>query len=178
MVVRSDINPRNTLNEQTRLGTNKQGTFPCLNCGNCSAIIKGDHIQHPKKREKFKVRDYFTCSTAGVIYLLKCPCGLAYVGQTSRMVKTRITEHKSVIRTYKVNPTKVGERNKETGVAQHFCEAGHQISELRWQVIEKIYGHPMNQRATLLKREVFWIHKLQTLQPNGLNEECRYSLAG
>ncbi len=34
-----------------------------------------------------------------VIYFMKCPCGLAYVGKTQRALKSRIAEHRSDIRT-------------------------------------------------------------------------------
>ncbi|CAH2274651.1 Hypothetical predicted protein, partial [Pelobates cultripes] len=33
-----------------------------------------------------------------VVYALKCPCGLLYVGETIRPVKERIGEHKRSIR--------------------------------------------------------------------------------
>lgn len=39
-----------------------------------------------------------TCSTTHGIYLIKCPCGLAYVGKTCRTLCSRISDHHSNIR--------------------------------------------------------------------------------
>lgn len=181
IIIRSDVAPpKKPQTTQTLLGTRKQGTFPCLKCSCCSTVIKGAELPHPTKKQPISIKDYHTCDSTGVIYLLKCPCGLAYVGQTTRAVRTRITEHRSVIRSFLANPNKkIGEKTKETGVARHFVEKNHKISELRWQVIEKVYGESNKEalKSKLLRREVFWIHRLETMQPNGMNEECRYSLA-
>ncbi|OCT89433.1 hypothetical protein XELAEV_18018054mg [Xenopus laevis] len=51
------------------------------------------------------------------MYMLKCPCGLVYVGQTMRNVKTRIKEHKGDRRN-----SKKGSQT-DTTVARHFNEA-------------------------------------------------------
>ncbi|OCT66794.1 hypothetical protein XELAEV_18043044mg [Xenopus laevis] len=56
-------------------GNPKFGTSPCLNCVCCSGVIKGETINHPTK----DIKCFATYDTKQVIYLLKCPCGLAYV---------------------------------------------------------------------------------------------------
>lgn len=75
--------------------------------------------------------------------MLKCPCGMVYIGQTSRTVKTRINKHKSCIRTYKEKSEeddKGGAKYGENTVARHFTEKGHRVSELRWAVLEIVHG--------------------------------------
>lgn len=67
--------------------TTKKGTYPCLGCSNYSSVIKGENIHHPTQGYKIPARGYYTCNSACVVYLLKCPCGRAYVGQTSRPIK-------------------------------------------------------------------------------------------
>lgn len=186
-VVKGDINPREPKKDsQTRFGTSKSGTFACLNCCHCSGIIKGCHIQHPTLGTKIPLKGYFTCNSSGVIYVLKCPCGLAYVGQTSRKIKLRLTEHKSVIRSFLRNPcnskgqTKDDKfKQKETSLARHFATSKHQVSDVKWMVLEEVWGcnSDADLKKRLLAREVYWIHSLNTLQPTGLNEECVYSNA-
>lgn len=124
---------------------------------------------------------YNTCNSSGVIYMIKCPCGKAYIGQTSRSIKIRLTEHRSSIRTYRKEKDRQ-ETNKygESTVARHFYEMRRNISDLRWVVIEKVFGNDESQIKTrLLQREVHWIVTLDTKAPNGLNEilalMCSYS---
>ena len=78
-----------------------------------------------------------------------------YVGQTARRFGTRINEH--------VNDIKNG---KDTANAQHFNSKGHNLSDFRAMVIEKVIP---NDVAWLLEREEMWIRRLGTKKPNGLN---------
>ncbi|OCT97484.1 hypothetical protein XELAEV_18009711mg, partial [Xenopus laevis] len=129
----------------------KKGTFPCLRCLCCSTVIKGDSISHPMR---------------GVIYLLKCPCGQVYVGQTVRPVKDRIKEHKSDIRNDKINtPT-------NTSVSRHFSFNNHNQLQFKWLVLEVVYKphRSGDMKKLLLQREAVWIKKLNNLVPFGLNE--------
>jgi hypothetical protein len=78
--------------------------------------------------QRFKIKGLITCMSTNVIYKLKCPCGLSYIGKTSGSFKTRISEHRSNIRT--------GETKHL--VAAHFVPAGHPISSLRYIGIEMV----------------------------------------
>ena len=95
--------------------------------------------------------------------MLKCPCGLAYIGKTSRSLKTRISEHRSNIRTH----------DSRSPVAVNFTTFSHSVSTLSYCGIELVKqpsrGGDLN--ALLLKREAFWIYTLDTLSPRGLNED-------
>ena len=95
--------------------------------------------------------------------MLKCPCGLAYIGKTTRPLKTRISEHRSNIRNH----------DQKSPVAVHFTKAGHNVSSLCYWGIEQVKlprrGGDIN--TFLLKREAFWIYTLETLAPKGLNED-------
>lgn len=53
--------------------TTKQGTFACLSCQNCTAIVKGPTVKHPMKGFDIKIKGYHTCNSHNVIYCLKCP---------------------------------------------------------------------------------------------------------
>ncbi|OCT80730.1 hypothetical protein XELAEV_18027544mg [Xenopus laevis] len=75
-------------------GKPKHGTYPCFGCNCCSSIIKGPRINHPTKGNVINIKCHATCNSIYVVYLLKCPCGMGYVGQTKREVKKRIQEHR------------------------------------------------------------------------------------
>ncbi|XP_041428582.1 uncharacterized protein LOC121396973 [Xenopus laevis] len=152
--------------KQMFLGIQKKGTFPCLNCVCCASIIKGSSINHPTKGNKLNLNDYATCESKGVIYMLKCPCGLVYVGQTIRNVKTRIKEHKGDIRNYKPGS------QTDTTVARHFNEAKHRHGQLKWVVLEVVQplSRGGNFKQKMLQREAKWISKLNSLAPVGLND--------
>lgn len=124
-IVRADIGDRK-MTKQSFLKTQKKGTYLCLTCQNCSAIIKGPNIMHPTKGYPIPTKGFYTCNTNNVIYLLKCLCGKIYIGQTSRPIKVRINEHKSHIRRYWDDLDITSKENKkwsETSVAKHFYEA-------------------------------------------------------
>jgi hypothetical protein len=98
-----------------------------------------------------------------VISMLKCPCGPSYTGKPHRSLKTRTSEHCSNIRT--------GETKHP--VAAHFVQAGLPIGSLRYIGIEmvKMSCRGGDIERKLLQMESFWIHRLNTLSPLGLNEE-------
>lgn len=117
--------------------------------------------------------------------MLKCPCGLAYVRQTSRAVKVRVNEHKSNIRQYanklisEQQSQDIKKKHKfgESSVARHFHEHQHHVSDLKWLVLEQIYEEESYiVSKKLLQRETYWIDKLETLVPNGMNEICNYNV--
>lgn len=76
----------------------------------CNAIIKGNSIRHPHLGTSIKLKITATCNSENLIYMLKCLCGLVYVGKTERKVRVRLHEHKSNIWT----------RNPKSPVAVHF----------------------------------------------------------
>ncbi len=60
--------------------------------------------------------------------MFKCPCGLAYIGKTSRPLKIRISEHGSTMRNhYQKNP-----------VACHFNLMNHTVASLSYTGIEHV----------------------------------------
>ena len=143
------------------------GNFPCHNCVHCHAMLKGSHFSHPRSSVDIKVRGRITCYTRYVVYLLKCPCNLYYVGKTKRELKTRICEHKCSIRNH----------DDKSSVARHFNSLNHSLSDLHYMGIETV-NMPRrggDRDKILLQRETYWIHYLDTLIPKGLNEEILFS---
>ncbi|OCT94668.1 hypothetical protein XELAEV_18012353mg [Xenopus laevis] len=148
----------------------RTGIFPCLTCGCCSSIIKGESFNHPFKVVLLKVRA--TCLTKGAVYMLKCPCGKAYVGKTKREIRVRIGEHKRAIDNCDLEKQKY-----VAPVSKHFKEQGHNSKQLRWMVLQ-IVDTPSrggNYNRLLLQKETMWIDKLNTVSPMGLNEVQNYA---
>ena len=143
------------------------GNFPCHNCVQCHGMMRGSHFNHPKTGKRIQVKGRITCYTKNVIYLLKCPCNLYYVGKTKRELKTRICEHKCSIRRQDI----------KSSVARHFNSHNHTPADLRYMGIEVVSTPPRggDKEKFLLQRECFYIHFLDTLEPRGLNEEILFS---
>ena len=139
------------------------GNFPCFDCIHCNAMIRSDQVLHPHSGKKCDIKGTITCKTKFVVYMLKCPCGLCYVGKTKRELRIRFSEHKSNIRNNDV----------KSPVARHFNEKGHKICSLRFQGLEVVapLKRGGDREKMLLQREAWWIHFLQTEYPKGMNEE-------
>ncbi|OCT55255.1 hypothetical protein XELAEV_18003523mg [Xenopus laevis] len=89
-------------------------------------------------------------------------------------IKIRLNEHKSVIRNFQpdIEEKTDKKRKQETTLAKHFYEYKHGVSQIRWQILERVsvkQGQDLKQK--LLQLESFWIWTLQTQSPKGLNEE-------
>lgn len=98
MLVRAHLQP---LTPPHFLQSIPLGNYRCGNCPQCNFTHKTTTFNHPRTGKLYDIKGVITCNTKNVIYLLKCPCGLAYVGKTTRPLKTRISKHRSNIR----NPT-------------------------------------------------------------------------
>ncbi|XP_041424932.1 uncharacterized protein LOC121395445 [Xenopus laevis] len=97
MLVKADMGSGKE-NRQTVLRPVKRGTFACCSCNCCNNIQKGEVIHHSRSGMPIPISGHHSCTTTFVVYAIKCPCGLVYVGQTSRMARDRIREHKSAIK--------------------------------------------------------------------------------
>jgi hypothetical protein len=94
--------------------------------------------------------------------MLTCKnCNQQYVGQTKRQFRIRIGEHLADI-THK----------RDTPVTIHFNRDTHTVDSVRCEIIEALKGNPETDSSKLLRdhRELFWIHQLQTVYPNGINK--------
>ncbi|XP_063044279.1 uncharacterized protein LOC134438605 [Engraulis encrasicolus] len=161
MLVRADLPPPPP---PTHFLSNIQaGNYKCGNCQQCNFTSKTHSFNHPHTGKKFYIKGVISCLTKNVIYMLKCPCGLAYVGKTTRALKTRIAEHRCAIRNMDI----------KSSVAVHFKEARHNVSALKYMGIElvKMPRRGGNIDNLLLKRELYWIYTLDTMAPRGMNED-------
>ncbi|OCT55209.1 hypothetical protein XELAEV_18003862mg [Xenopus laevis] len=79
------------------------------------------------------------------------------------MVKSRISQHRSSIN--------LG--NTMLPVSKHFIEKGHTADQLKFMILETIppLKRGGDRELRLKKREVWWINKLKSLHPTGLNKD-------
>ncbi|CAJ0943928.1 unnamed protein product [Ranitomeya imitator] len=122
-LIRADVGSSVREISQRVFSTPRNGTFPCLSCHQCSNITKGDSFTHPRSGKKFPIKGHFTCNSSFVIYLIKCPCGLGYVGETTQHIRDRISQHKSTIRCGKTL----------LPVPAHFAQNNHTVAQLSIQ---------------------------------------------
>ena len=135
------------------------GCFKCSNCIVCREhLTEGTSFWSSNTKEQFHIRHRLTCESTNVIYLLYCNAcqqQSQYVGQTSTSLKKRITSHRSSIT-----------RKAGNLVAKHFNQPNHSLHNMRCIAVEKVHINTWEARR---RRENFWIEKLRTLTPMGLN---------
>ncbi|OCT55160.1 hypothetical protein XELAEV_18004270mg [Xenopus laevis] len=58
-------------------------------------------------------------------------------------------------------------------VSKHFIEKGHTADQLKFMILETIppLKRGGDRELRLKKREVWWINKLKSLHPTGLNKD-------
>lgn len=83
------------------------------------------------------------------------------MGSTCCAIRTRVCEHKSRIQ--------LG--CGAAPMVSHFQELSHNCDRFTFLILEKAFAHKYNRMdiSTLLLQETFWIHRLKTFVPHGLN---------
>lgn len=105
----------------------------------------------------FNLTQSLSCATTNIVYLITCrKCNIQYVGETSRNLTQRLTDHRSNVKTKKITP-----------ISLHFNSPGHSPYDIFAIPIEKIRNNNVTARR---QREQFWQKKLGTKKPWGLND--------
>ena len=127
----------------------------CQKCAICTYI--SDEHEHI-----FKGRQYtfnrINCKTSNLVYAIKCrQCEeVMYVGETGTTIYERFQNHISCIKRVITNP-----------ITDHFTGRDHSVGDLEIICLELIRSNDIHLRKI---RESFWITKLQTKHPKGLNQ--------
>lgn len=107
----------------------------------------------------------FNCLSKNIIYMITCNrCNMKYIGETERDLASRFGEHLRSIE-------KHSDRSKT--LVDHFNNGTCKLQNCYIQIIEKINdsGDKIKDRAYRQNRESYWIRKLRTKLPYGLNEK-------
>jgi hypothetical protein len=133
-------------------------------CRYCPKLDKSGTITSTATGNTYITRHTVTCNSNNLIYCISCKvCHKQYVGQTKNAVKDRFKGHFYSIE----NPHK-----SDTSVGRHYSTADHHgIKDVIIHVLEFIQAPnetPSSQRLRD-ERELFWIHRLSTIAPSGLN---------
>ena len=134
-------------------------------CTHCSRIVESDHFLSLQNCTSFKQNCDTNCSTRNVIYLISCKkCNKQYVGLMSQPVSKRMNSHKFDISNFK-------DPDFSTHVATHFNTDDHSLSDFSVMPIDIV----PDDMERLLK-ETYWIHKMGTKFPSGLNAKLMYNI--
>ncbi|KAM4034645.1 LOW QUALITY PROTEIN: uncharacterized protein ACNLHF_021310 [Anomaloglossus baeobatrachus] len=99
----------------------KWGSWTCGGCSVCHVILKTKTFWNAAKTREFQIVHHINCKTEAVIYLATCPCGLFYVGMTSRELKVRIQEHiRDIKSAYEIKSDDFEAIKKLKPLARHF----------------------------------------------------------
>ena len=155
---------RTTLKAPSAVSLGK-GFNPCGKCAACKHQHQTGTIQHTVAGqsftshvtgEEFTIRQSLNCQSTNVVYLITCKkCGMQYVGETKRALKTRLLEH--------CGDTK---HHRDKPVARHFNQANHTAEDITILAIDRPGSRNLYQRQAL---ETKWIDKLATSAPSGIN---------
>ena len=171
-------------------------SFKCKRSG---YILPSNHIKSHSTGRSFPIctDSNLNCHSSNIIYLVSCTvCGLQYVGETKRTFGERMKEHLAKIKKKVQNQLvyshfQSDERHRRTAVE----------GAVRLQIIEKIKDDDLRPsdpgpsdlgpsvpgpsdlgpsdhrkdpaRKRRRERELFWISKLRTMHPFGLNDQIQ-----
>jgi hypothetical protein len=109
-----------------------------------------EKVQHPSR----------PLAPANVIYLISCKvCNKQYVGETKLPLNKLMNLHRSDWKTRKL---------KDPQFHEHFHLEGHSFKDVSLCCIE----HDTKwSDVTRKSRETYWIRRLNTLEPSGINKE-------
>lgn len=136
------------------------GTYSCkrTRCNTC-AYVAGNVSRVQGPRGHYDIKDSFTCTSTNVVYVITCErCKTLYVGETSRRLADRFTEH---LRSIKCN-------FDGYPVARHF-NAPSQCTINHVKVMGVIQARGQNKDRIIAEHKL--IFKLGSVQPEGLNSK-------
>lgn len=130
------------------------GFYPC-SCVICTFSSPTTFVTDPVSNNPFLIVHRLSCESHNVVYFISCKkCKAGYVGQTSRKLSKRISEH-----VYHISSC------SNTPVAKHFT-SNCNLSDFWFTGLEHC---PTESKRLLVENK--WMKRLHTLTPSGLNQE-------
>ena len=157
-----------------------QGCNGRSNCEVCRILVNSSQFSNMDRSRTFDIRKgTLHCNTDTVVYLMTCNiCQKQYVGKSLPKFRLRCSDYKTKFRKYH-KAARDGTLHKiipplpQAHLYQHFFEhigdnfiknGKEDWSFWSFQIIDKSFNP-----EKLLERENFWIYKLKTMVPAGLN---------
>ena len=107
-----------------------------------------------------EIKQQMTCKSTNLIYIIECKrCKKQYEAEPKRTLRERFTEHKQPTN----NPSHA---NVSAAVPTHFNLPNHSIEDMTLIPLEL---QPTVNTSRRKAREVYLIHRGQTLEPSGMN---------
>ena len=111
-------------------------------CGKKSCQTRNQFISNQSFKSNLTGKEYKTttydklsCGSSNIIYGIHCiHCGLVYVAETGRSLRSRMNGHRSAIK-----------KGGESLLHRRFHQPNHSVDDMRVQILEKIYhssGNP------------------------------------
>ena len=157
----------------TKKTTNRGRCSPCMgrsDCLCCNHLINTSFFTNRNGQARYEIWHRTNCHTKNALYLAFCmKCNAEqYVGKVETQgANKRVNKHRN----------DVG-RPDGLAIDRHFDQQDHDFNrDFRLILIEEISKQNLTKEQTrelLLKREDFWIRKLNTLEPNGFNEKLNF----
>lgn len=145
-----------------------KGFYGCGRCYSCIRVPDNNKrvkdFSDPRTNQSYIIRDFISCDTIGVVYALKCPCNLIYVGSTTRALKDCLEEHVRNIR----------KGSDKHHLYVHLKKMHNQSTAgMKFWGIEapKCHWRTSNFVREISKGQSWWIQQLGSLLPGGLNRE-------
>ena len=131
----------------------------------CEQVLKTNTFTSYRTSETFKIFSQLKvhCKSSHLIYLLQCRnCQLQYVGKSETSLNIRLNNHRK------------DSKNKNSILAcKHFQNFQWDAKFTLIEQITETFTSTEQLWLLLKKRENFWILKLKTLYPDGLNQELK-----
>ena len=125
----------------------------------CKFIDSSTTISAPKF--VYHIKHHFTWTSSHLIYCISCSrCGMLYIGETGRCLRTRFGEHRRSVTSNDANQP----------VARHFNNGSHCVSDMKIRALCPISGSNDSRK----RHEMRLISKLGTVHPLGINERFSY----
>ena len=131
-------------------------------CGkNCTACPYIREVKSLRMNGKdWKINQNLNCNTYNCVYMIECKkdnCKLKYVGETKRILKFRLADHRGYI----------NNQDYTTATGEHFNSPGHSLSDLSITILERV---KMKDDLCRREREKYFIRKFNTFY-RGLNRQ-------
>ena len=139
-------------------------TFKCNSnrCNVCDTLNLTREFTSSTTGQTFQINYELNCNAMSVIYLITCKiCSKQYVGETTNKWRKRWNNY-----IFNNNEAKNGNRHTQPKLHSHFLQPDHH--GLQEDAIVTLIDKTNSVYPKI--RERFWIKKLQTLEPCGLNE--------